>query len=80
MIERTKKQNITKDLELIKTPCLVMTGDKDQVIPSYLQRILTQNLPVSEYYIVKDGSHVPQADFPDTVNERMMIFIEENSV
>jgi non-heme chloroperoxidase len=79
LLDEMKKQNIVKDLELIETPSLIMTGDKDQVIPSYLQSILTQNLKNSEYYIVKDGSHVPQADFPDSVNERMMIFIEENS-
>ncbi|MDO9183270.1 MAG: alpha/beta hydrolase [Bacteriovorax sp.] len=68
-------------LELIKTPTLVIGGDKDKIIPNYLQRILTTHLPISELYIVKDGSHVPQADFPELINQRLIRFINkfENS-
>lgn len=75
LLSEMKEQNITPKLDKIKTRALVMSGDLDQVIPSYLQKILTDNLPNSEMYIVKDGSHVPQADFPATVNERIEIFL-----
>ncbi len=64
-------------LELIKTPTLVIGGDKDKIIPNYLQRILTTQLPICELYIVKDGSHVPQADFPDRINHRLLRFIHK---
>ena len=77
LLNEMKKQNITSKLDKIKTPTLVMSGDLDQVIPSYLQKILTDNLPESEMYIIKDGSHVPQADFPETVNERIDIFLKD---
>lgn len=62
-------------LESITTPTLVIGGDKDKIIPNYLQRILTTHLPVSELYIVKDGSHVPQADFPELINLRLLRFV-----
>jgi pimeloyl-ACP methyl ester carboxylesterase len=62
-------------LEEIKNPTLIIGGDKDKIIPNYLQRIFTQTLPNSELYIVKDGSHVPQADFPDLINSRIQRFI-----
>lgn len=77
LLNEMKKQNITAKLNQLDTPTLVMAGDLDQVIPSYLQKILTDHLPNSEFYLIKDGSHVPQADFPKTVNERMKIFIDE---
>jgi pimeloyl-ACP methyl ester carboxylesterase len=76
LLDEMREQNITSKLSKINTPTLVMSGDLDQVIPSYLQKILTDNLPESEMYIIKDGSHVPQADFPATVNERISIFLE----
>ena len=79
LLNEMKNQNITASLEKIKTPALVMGGDLDQVIPHYLQKILTDNLPHNEMYIIKQGSHVPQADFPETVNERIKIFVEEMS-
>lgn len=71
--------DVINHLETIRTPTLVVGGDKDKIIPNYLQRILTTHLPVSELYIVKDGSHVPQADFPDLVNLRIFRFIRKLS-
>lgn len=67
--------DIINHLESIKTPTLVIGGDKDKIIPNYLQRILTTHLPKSELYIVKDGSHVPQADFPELINQRLLRFV-----
>ncbi len=62
----------------MRMPSLVMGGFKDNVIPNYLQRALASLLPNTETYFFKDGSHVPQADYPDMVNERIELFIEQH--
>jgi pimeloyl-ACP methyl ester carboxylesterase len=67
--------DVINHLESIKTSTLVIGGDKDKIIPNYLQRIFMNHLPKSELYIVKDGSHVPQADFPELLNQRFLRFI-----
>lgn len=72
------KQNITGSLEKMNVPALVMGGHKDNVIPNHLQRTLASLLPKAETYFLKDGSHVPQADYPDLVNERIDLFIQQN--
>lgn len=72
------RQNITGSLERMNMPSLVMGGHKDNVIPNHLQRTLASLLPHSETYFMKDGSHVPQADFPDMVNERIELFLQQN--
>ncbi|MGE3609438.1 MAG: alpha/beta fold hydrolase [Bacteriovoracaceae bacterium] len=72
------KQNIAASLDQMKMPILVMGGYKDQVIPNHMQRTLASLLENSETYFLKDGSHVPQADFPDLINERIHFFIEKN--
>jgi len=69
--------DVINHLESIATPTLVIGGDKDKIIPNYLQRILTSHLPNSELYIVKDGSHVPQADFPELINQRLLRFVNK---
>lgn len=74
LLELMKNHDIIAHLETIKTPTLIIGGDKDKVIPNYLQKILFHYLENSELYIVKDGSHVPQVDFPDTINERIERF------
>lgn len=71
------KQNITGSLEKMNVPALVMGGHKDNVIPNHLQRTLASLLPQAETYFLKEGSHVPQADYPDLVNERIDLFIQQ---
>ncbi len=74
LLDEMKKHDIITNLQAIKTPALVITGDRDNVVPSALQGILLDNLPQAELYIVRNGSHVPQMDFPDMINERINFF------
>lgn len=69
--------NIINSLEFIQTQTLIIGGDKDNIIPNFLQFILDKFLVNSEIYIVKGGSHVPQADFPEIVNERIEYFLKK---
>ncbi|MBF0297722.1 MAG: alpha/beta hydrolase [Oligoflexia bacterium] len=71
------KHKIADSLGKIYTPALVIGGDNDKVIPHYIQRILHRKLINSELYILKDGSHVPQVDFPEMINERILLFIQK---
>ena len=72
------RQNITGSLERMTMPSLVIGGHKDGVIPNHIQRSLANLLPKSESYYLKDGSHVPQADYPAMVNERIELFISQH--
>lgn len=69
--------DVINHLESITTPSLIIGGDKDKIIPNYLQQILARTLPKSQIYIVKDGSHVPQVDFPDKINHRILQFAKK---
>lgn len=71
------RQNITSSLERMNMPSLIIGGHKDNVIPNHLQRTLACLLPNSETYFMKDGSHVPQADYPEMVNERIELFLAQ---
>ena len=64
-------------LEKIACPSLVIGGDLDQVVPFKYQNILHQHLQNAEIFLVKDGSHVPIMDFPDMINERTQLFLED---
>lgn len=72
------KQNIMASLEKMKSPTLIMGGHKDNVIPNHLQRTLANLIPNTETYFLKEGSHVPQADFPDMINERIEVFLNQH--
>jgi non-heme chloroperoxidase len=74
------KQNIAGSLSKMTMPSLVIGGHKDNVIPNHLQRTLASLLPNSETYFLKEGSHVPQADYPDFINERIEVFIQQKLI
>jgi len=69
--------DIKNDLKKIKTRALVISGDKDKVIPFPFQLELKNQLPHSEFYIIKNGSHVPQLDYPEELNERLDYFFKK---
>jgi non-heme chloroperoxidase len=77
LFDQMNEHDIIEYLEKVLCPTLVVAGEKDLMIPYHAQKILTQHIPKSELYIVKDGSHVPQIDFPQLVNERLEIFFEK---
>lgn len=76
LLDEMQKHDILAHLPQIKIPTLVIGGDNDKVIPNYLQKLLHNNLPNAELYIVHQGSHVPQVDFPQFINERLLYFLE----
>ena len=75
LLDQMRDHKIINHLESIKTKTLIIGGDKDKIIPNYLQRVLHRYLKNSSLYIVKDGSHVPQVDFPELINDRIKYFI-----
>lgn len=79
LFNQMQAHDILGHLANIHVPTLIIGGDKDRVIPFHLQRLLQQHLAQSELYLVKDGSHVPQVDFPEFVNERIKLFLQQNT-
>lgn len=75
LIDQMNQHDILASLNNIKAPTLIIGGDNDKVIPNYLQRLLNKHLPNSQLYLVRNGSHVPQVDFPVFINERVEFFI-----
>ncbi len=74
------KQNILGDVGKMNHPALVMGGMKDKVIPNHLQHLLHDMMPKSESYFYKDGSHVPQVDYPELTNDRIDLFIQQKII
>lgn len=71
------RQNIASSLDRMKMPALVIGGHKDNVIPNHLQRTLASLLPNSQTYFLIEGSHVPQVDYPELINERIDLFLRQ---
>lgn len=77
LLNSMKDHDILGRIHNIKAPVLIISGDKDNIIPLHLQNILQENLPNAKIYIVNEGNHVPQIDDPDLVNERLELFLSQ---
>lgn len=75
LMQQMFKHDILAHLNSIYHPALIIGGDKDRVIPNWVQKTLCDKLENSQIYIVKDGSHVPQVDFPEFINQRIELFL-----
>lgn len=80
LLESMASHDVINLLEHLKTPTLLMGGDKDKIVPNHIQFAMKKFIPNSELYVIKDGSHVPQADFPKSVNERILKFVAKNAI
>lgn len=75
LLDQMSSHDIMSFLHRINSKILVIGGNQDKVIPNYLQRVLHEELKNSELYVLHNGSHVPQVDFPELVNERIETFM-----
>jgi non-heme chloroperoxidase len=75
LIEEMKNHNLSSRLHLVMNQTLIMGGDSDNIAPIEGQVIFENYLKNSSLYLIKDGSHVPQVDFHETVNEKIDYFI-----
>jgi pimeloyl-ACP methyl ester carboxylesterase len=79
LFQEMQEHEIQKYLPSIKTPTLVIGGDKDKVIPYYIQKYITKTMSNARLFTILDGSHVPQRDFPEIVNAQIIKFVKENA-
>jgi len=76
LFEELTQHNSMSDLSKVSVPTLVVAGEKDSLTPSYVQQQITNTIPKSELYLLPNGSHCVQLDFPDLVNAKIGQFLK----
>lgn len=80
LLSEMNQHDIIDYLPQIKSPTLIIGGDRDQITPLPNQRFIHTKIPNSKFYLVKEGSHVPQVDFYQNINERIDLFLENLNI
>lgn len=62
---QTKEQNKTDQLETIKTPTLLMWGDRDVLVPDHLSARFAAALPRDTLIVYPNVGHVPMEEIPE---------------
>jgi non-heme chloroperoxidase len=68
LLQNYEGYDATSQLTSVAVPALIISGERDIIIPKEAQQIMRQLIPGSQYQEVRSGSHCPQMDLPDLVN------------
>uniref|UniRef100_A0A1J3IPS4 2-hydroxy-6-oxononadienedioate/2-hydroxy-6-oxononatrienedioate hydrolase n=1 Tax=Noccaea caerulescens TaxID=107243 RepID=A0A1J3IPS4_NOCCA len=60
-----KKPPLSKRLQEIKCPVLIVTGDTDRIVPAWNAERLARAIPGSVFEVIKKCGHLPQEEKPD---------------
>lgn len=63
------KTDATPWLHEVNVPTLIIAGEKDKITPPLNQRIFGKLIPGAEFHLIAEGSHCPQMEKADLVNE-----------
>lgn len=76
-LEALLEYDIRKDLSGIKTPALIIQGNKDQVCPPAASAYLAENLPNAKVETFDDAGHIPFLTRHKEFNQIVKRFIEK---
>ena len=75
LLREMRDHDLITEVGDIRPRCLVIGGDADRIVPLRLQALLHRHLGDSELFVVRGGGHVPQYEFPEAVNRRVLEFV-----
>lgn len=67
----------TRKYKDVRVPTLVITGDRDKVVPMKVAQQFDQDIPDSTLVVVKGAGHIPQEEAPEKVLEALSTFLGE---
>ncbi|MBI2339444.1 MAG: alpha/beta hydrolase [Deltaproteobacteria bacterium] len=72
-----QEHNAEGTLKRIRAPVLIIGADEDNFTPAWVSKKMHHQIPHSELFIVKKGSHVALVEQPELLNLRIEKFIRE---
>ena len=80
LIGAYRDYDCTSWLHEIRVPTLILSGEKDWIVPRHQQEVFHQLIPNNEHHVIKNGSHCPQMDFPDLVSGKIDAFLKKHGL
>ncbi len=69
--------NIANDLKKIRSPVLIIQGEKDETVPMWHAEQLKSWIPKSKFVVMKGASHMTPVDNPAEFNKLVLDFLRE---
>jgi pimeloyl-ACP methyl ester carboxylesterase len=76
LLDRIQNHSVEDRLSAIRTPTLIIAGERDTFTPAWLSHRMHLLIPEAELMVVPGGSHVVPIEIPELVNLRIERFLE----
>lgn len=70
------REDLTQSLSQIKTPTLIIWGEKDKITPLSDAYLMNKEIPNSKLEILKNMGHAPHSENPKNLAQKITNFIE----
>lgn len=67
-------------LHEIKTPTLIMVGEKDIKVPVKISQLMHEKIPGSELSIIPDAAHLSSVGQPESFTGRLLEFLRKQNI
>ncbi len=75
LVRSIRRFDSRAQLDRIKAPTLLITGDRDVVVPRGCQQQLVRGIPKIRWHIVRDSGHATPIDRPEEFNRVVLEFL-----
>ena len=77
VLRASQSHDLPERLADIQSPCLVITGDDDRIVPMEQSIRLADELPDAELVVIPDCGHIPQEECPESFLQAMTDFLDK---
>jgi 3-oxoadipate enol-lactonase len=70
--------NTLDRLREIQCPAIVMVGEHDHGTPPAMAKQIHENLPNSEFFMIKDAAHIANIEQPEVFNREILKFLTKH--
>jgi 3-oxoadipate enol-lactonase len=77
LISAIRRFDSRSQLDRITASALLITGDRDAVVPRGCQQQLARGIPQAKWHIVRDSGHATPIDQPDEFNRVVLDFLKD---
>ena len=70
------RTDTTDSLSKIKIPTLILVGENDNVTPLKLSQLMQENIPNSDFHVIKDAAHMSNLENTDEFNQHLLNFLK----
>jgi 3-oxoadipate enol-lactonase len=75
-IQAVRRFDVRRQLPNIQAPVLIITGERDHVVPRGCQLQLVRSIPQAKWQLIQDSGHATPIDQADVFNQAVLEFLK----